>query len=225
MQICHSCGEKIEAGAEACGKCGAPVRKKHLPVIIICSLLGASAAGLGIFGIVTLINKNKPHDTGVEFKDAESFYDENAVIRSVDPAKRDRDNLSEKEALSELASRGFAGLPVTTSYSIDGTLIEELEISEDSSEKHPIYETYYISSNDEVWNITLIGGSITASPVTYNFEHEDEVPLLISEAEEIVSYDSSTNSFFRTIPKEDVLKVKRVARIDADTLGSVRPEA
>lgn len=225
MQICHSCGEKIEKDAKVCGKCGAPVRKKNLPVIIICSVLGAVSLGLGIFGIVTLIKKNNTPDTGIEFQDAESYYDENAVIRSVDPAKRDKDNMSEKEVLEELASRGFAGLPVTTDYSIDGSLIEEREISEDSSEKHPIYETNYIDSNDEVWNITLIGGSITASPVTYNYEHEGEVPLLVSETEEIVSYDSSENSFIRTLPKESALRVKTVKRIDAATLESIRPEA
>ena len=44
------------------------------------------------------------------------------------------------------------------------------------------------------------------------------------ESEELISYDFTTNSFYRIIPKDNVLEVRVVDRVDAETLESLTVE-
>ena len=44
---------------------------------------------------------------------------------------------------------------------------------------------------------------------------------MVSETEEIASYDSTTNSIYLSIPHEDALDVRIVERIDASTIESL----
>ena len=63
-----------------------------------------------------------------------------------------------------------------------------------------------------------------ANPVTYNFESENEVQLVLSEDEKINGYDNYTGKFYETIPDENALIVKVVEAIDKETLDRLTAE-
>ena len=58
-----------------------------------------------------------------------------------------------------------------------------------SKEKHPIYQTYYTSVNNEVWTIIVINGSFIANPVSYNAQSERGAQLIVAESIVITGYD------------------------------------
>ena len=160
----------------------------------------------------------------IEYPDVEQYFKDNSSIVSVSSVKDSTTLLSESEAKQLLLSRGFTDYPVTTEYTIEGNIIEAFEISDTSTDKHPIYSTYYINSNNEVWVINVVEGTITASPLSYNLTYKDKTPIIVSESNEIVSYDSSSNQFYKTIPNETTMNVRCVDRIDADTLDKLTVE-
>ena len=49
----------------------------------------------------------------------------------------------------------------------------------------------YTSGSDVLWIIYMINGKIFAWSALYNFESEREVPLIVSETDIIISYDST----------------------------------
>ena len=87
-----------------------------------------------------------------------------------------------------------------------------------------MYQTYYISSNEEVWTIFVINGKIFANPVSYNLQSGLPAPLLISETKELTSYDYQDNLFLELIPDESVAIIKTVETINAETLDKLTIE-
>ena len=63
-----------------------------------------------------------------------------------------------------------------------------------------------------------------ANPVTYNLQSKLDAQVIISENESVVSYDSTTNMFYETIPDKSALIVKRLKQIDAESLGKLNNE-
>lgn len=163
-------------------------------------------------------------ELSVDYPDIESYFEERSEIKAVTPVSDSTDTLSEEEVTKLLASRGFTGCEITTSLSITGSYGDPTVISDSSSTKHPMYETYYKSSSDVWWTIFIVDESITATPTAYNLDHLDNPPITISETNEIVSYDISTNSFYRTIPNGSVMDVRIVEKIDTSTLDSMTAE-
>lgn len=154
----------------------------------------------------------------VEHSDADEYYKNNSDILSVEKASESNTVLTESEACKYLAERGFSNCPITTTYLITGKYIETLEVSEFSSEKHPIYEMVYTTLNGEIWSITIVNNTITAFPINYNSQHNKNIQVMLSETEYMTSYDSVKDKFYKTIPHNDVLLLKMISRIDADTL-------
>lgn len=204
-------------------------KTKNSPTIIsLFIVFGLLLIGCGIFFIFKLSdNKSKvtdysiPSDYSYEVPDIEEYFNENSMVLEVIPVSKSDDTLTEKDAIEIIKDRGFTDYEITTSYSIDGAYYDELEVSSTSSDLHPIYQTYYMTEKNGLWVISVIDGEITASPSYYNIEHSDKTPILASESKEIISYDSSTNSFYRTIPNDNVLDVRVVDIIDAKTLESI----
>lgn len=159
-----------------------------------------------------------------ESLDVQKYFEERAEVISVTPVKDSKNTLSEKDVVNELRERGFSDCSITTCYSVDGSFIEAAEVSSGSSDTHPIYDIYYVTSKNELWVITVIDGMFFAYPSSYNLEHLDKVPVEFSETKEIASYDGSTNSIYLTIPKETVLDVRVIDKIDAKTLESINLE-
>ena len=193
-------------------------KNKWVIFLIICSVIALLLVGASFYFKFFKNNAGAPQ---IKTPDVKKYFEENAEVISVTPVKKAKNTLSEKSLYEELKRRGFDKFPVTTNYSMDGAFKSKQEISSASEDKHPIYETYYRTSRNMLWSITIIDGNITAYPSSYNIEHSDKVPCIVSETEEIVSYDSSTNSFYTTKPKKSVLNVRVVGRIDARTLETI----
>lgn len=175
------------------------------------ALLGVAAI-LCVVGIVASTADDKDY-----------FHENSQVIKAID-VNESEDTLTEAEAFSTFRERGFKDYPITTEYSADGNFNDAAEISSSSSERHPMYQTYYVSNSDEFWIVSLIGGDIVANPVSYNMQTASETQLIISESEIITSYDSSTNTYYRTVPNDSALLVRVVDKIDADTLDTLTME-
>lgn len=157
--------------------------------------------------------------------EADDYYWDNAKeVISVMDVNESENVPTEAEVTEILKERGFVDYPITCKYAMDGTYNGEDETTEGSIEKHPMYETYYISAVGEVWTVFVVNGQIIVNPASFNLESELESQLLISESERIISYDDESNKFYETIPKKSAVIVKTVERIDAKTLDRLTIE-
>ena len=196
--------------------------KKKTPLILILVIVGIVLLGGGIFAAIKLAGSKQ--EFRVEDRDVKKYFEERAEIISVTPVKKSKYTLSEKDVVEEFEARGFTQYPVTTGYSYDGKYSDPVKISGSSTAKHPIYETYYVTSKNEIWVITALDGMILATPSSYNINNAGKVPVLVSESQEIASYDSTTNNIYLTKPKPEAVTVKVIDRIDAKAIESLSLE-
>ena len=172
-----------------------------------------------------LINKitdvKEDEEYTVEMVDAKEYFSNNGEIVSEMNVSDAEDVETEADVYNCLRNRGFIEYSVTKEYSMDGNYEDTTDINADSIEQHPMYNTFYCSTAGEFWTITSINGQITANPVSYNFQSELEVPVLISDSEVIISYDNTTNKFYETILSETALKLIVVDQVDAATLDNL----
>ena len=201
--------------------------KKKIIIILVAILL---VLGIGVTVFILILNKDNDtsddeiKNLGIEPVDAEAFYKENGEIISKTKATDSKNVTSEKETIEILTERGFTEYSITTNFSMDGSYVDEKEIEGSSSEAHPMYTTYYVSSGGDLWTIELINGCITAYPVSYNENSDLKVPTMICEDDTTVSYDSVTNTFFETIPSESSVIIKKIDKIDRDSLDKLTKE-
>lgn len=160
----------------------------------------------------------------IEHPNADEYYEKNAQVISRIDVNKSTSVETEAQVIENIESRGFTDYPITYEYLKNGDYNGENYASLESNETHPIYQTYYISSRDELWTIFEINGAIMANPVSYNLQAERTVQLLVSESETVMSYDSETCMFYETIPSEEELNVKIVDRIDSTTLDKLTIE-
>ena len=151
----------------------------------------------------------------------DSYFKQSAEIISVRKATDSKNILTEKEVSEVLSERGFNIEGLITNCTINGEYLEDTEIDSNSDEKHPLYKMVYGSENELLWTIYITDGTISAYPVSYNMVSEREAPLLITETDTVVSYDYTSNQFFETIPKESVVIIKKVDKIDKKTLDTI----
>ena len=173
--------------------------------------------------IYKLPEKNKPTQPENP-SEADKYYFNNSEVLQVIDAEKSKDLLTEKEAKMILEERGFGDYPITYNQSIDGAYCTETDIDEGSTEKHPMYQTYYKSEKGEAWVVYIINGAIFANPVSFNLQSDFVAQLLIAESETLTSYDDKANKFYVTIPYENAIIVKTADKIDADTLDSLTIE-
>lgn len=148
----------------------------------------------------------------------DSFFEKNSTVISKISVNDSSDISTESEAYLNFTQRGFTEYEITTNYDISGEYYETKVVSGSSDEPHPYYETFYISSNDEIWVIMEVNGAVIANPLSYNEQSDKGAQLLLSESETIMSYDNDSNLFYETIPNESAVIVKTVENITADTL-------
>lgn len=153
--------------------------------------------------------------------DADEYFQNNSTIISELYIIDSKEVHTEAETYKNLTDRGFGENPITTEYAMDGEYHNPIEISNTSSSKHPVYETYYISTNGDIWMLYEINGVLIANPLSYNDQSGLNVLVMISESNTITSYDSTTNKFYETILNKSELIVKTVNRIDAETLDNL----
>lgn len=156
--------------------------------------------------------------------DADEYFSENSTVVSKTNAKDSYNVLTEAEVFKSLTNRGFSQYPITTEYSMDGEYSTATAISDTSSTKHPMYQTYYITPDGDVWTIFSINGEIFANPTSYNTQSTLGVRVLVSESDTITSYDSTTNRFYESVPKDTALFVMIADDIDSETLDKLTTE-
>ena len=96
-----------------------------------------------------------------ESPDAEAYFEQNSQIIEKMNVNDSKDVLTEAEVIGLLEERGFKDYPITTEYSMDGKYHDEAVVSNSSDIKHPIYETYYVSSRNDYWIISVIEDDIS----------------------------------------------------------------
>lgn len=173
----------------------------------------------GSIGIYNPPGDAMPENYKNEKPDADAYFAENATVISAENAS----GLGSTEAATykNLSERGFVQNPITTQYSMDGTYMQEKEISSAVQDRHPTYQTYYQTQSGDFWSVYEINGAVFANPVFYNLDNDTGIQLLISETDTLTSYDSTKNKFYVTKPNEDVVTLKTVAKIDAATLETL----
>ena len=220
---------------------------KLILIILLLSLLAAAGVGVLVyFGIVdvpvvaelmeTVGIKEAPVDEAgndfnedeitlenylEEYPDVEGYFQENSQIKNKVEVKNSKDTMTEKQVVEFLQERGFTAYPITTEYDMEGNYSNAVEVSNSSTEKHPIYQTYYRSLTDEIWSIMVIDGDIVASPLSYNMQSSSGVQLVLAESDEVTSYDSQANIYYKTVPDETIMNVKVVPQIDSATLDKL----
>lgn len=130
--------------------------------------------------------------------------------------------LTEAGVSELLQSRGFVDYPVVYGSLSTGEDVDERTISSDSTDTHPVYQTFYFSEkNEELWTLYVINGDIFVYPVSFNLESDLGAELLVSESGTITCYYADTDSFYVTVPYQTAAIVLTVGEINADTLDSL----
>lgn len=164
----------------------------------------------------------EPSSTPVQpMTEKERYYAERGTLVKVIDADKSETVPTEQEATNILEERGFNDFPINYLYDISGNYKNITEISGSNTTSRPMYQTYYISANDEAWAIYVINGDVIAKPLTYNMHSPHEVELLVSESKVIPSYDGETNKFYVWTPGESTAILKTIGRIDAQTLDGI----
>ena len=197
--------------------------KKKIIITLISSLL---IIGISATLFFAFYNKRKEDIVDIEPMNAEEYYKENGEIVSIIKVTESKDIPSEKEACDSFVEREFTEYPITTEFLMNGDYIDKVEIDPTSSDRHPIYVTYYLSSNGYIWTIESINGMVTAYPVSYNEELGSDVPVIIVEDESktVFSYDCLENVFYETIPNDTSVTIKRVDKINKEMLDKLDKE-
>ena len=155
----------------------------------------------------------------------EEYYSDNSEeIVSVEAAAETSKVYSEKEAIKLLAERGFSDFPLTYDYDMNGTYMDEKEASAESDEKHPMYQTYFVSEDGSIWTVFIVGKSIIANPASYNLESDIDAQVLVSETNTLKSYTEMGNKFYETVPKESAVILKVVDQITSKKLNDLNYE-
>ena len=167
-------------------------------------------------------NNNQP--TYIEPIDIDKYFEERAEVISVLSVKDSENVLTLENVIEELESRGFTNVEVTPVFTMNGGYLDENEASEQGGGQYPMYTAQYVTPNGEFWTISVINNQFTANPVSYQLQSDATVSILISEEENIISYDSIGNRFFIIKPYEDSVTIKIVDRIDSATLDALTAE-
>lgn len=205
-------------------KCGRRNKFILLAILIAVLVVGAIIVLFFAFFNVTSDNKSRDVNTQIEYIDADTYFEQNAEIVSKYNAKDSKNVTTESETYKILLERGFDDYPITATYNMEGEYITSEVTDVESSEKHPMYSTYYATELGEIWIINVVDGSITASPVMYNQNAKNTVETLIVEDDTMISYDGPLNKYYEIIPFESFAILKKVEKIDSDTLENLSTE-
>ncbi len=160
----------------------------------------------------------------VPFPDADEYYEQYAKVLDDYSAEDSDDVQSEEEVYEFLDEKGLAMNPIITNYSMEGAYFSDMEISSYSSTLHPMYTTEYLNEEGEYWTISIVNGQIMAHPFSYNIQSDREAPVVIAEKDSLMSYDSTLNKFYETVPYESEMIIIEVDEINADTLEELTVE-
>lgn len=175
----------------------------------------------------SLKSKTKSGDNSsyeAEPVNAVEFLKTKGKVTSVVDVKTADSVYSESSVINDLQSRGFDSYPINSEYSMDGEYYDSAEVSSESDDRHPMYETYYLSPDNNLWIIYAVNDAVFAMPVDYNLDHQDNAPFVVTESNEIVSYDSYTNKFYTLLPNADTFRIIKADKIDTEILNKLTAE-
>lgn len=232
---CKNCGSNIKENAKFCGKCGCKVlskqTKKKSPaifVVILIFLIGISLAAVFFLWNNYLENIWIVETESMEMPDnpteTDDYFWDNATVIDVVTVKDSQDVLTESEVSLLLQERGFTNYPITYKYTIDGEYEGETEIQSDSNEKHPMYQTFYMSDNGDIWTIFVVNGSVIANPVSLNSTLDIDVQVLYADSNQLTSYAEEGNKFYITVPFDETIILKEIDTVDATELNKISDE-
>lgn len=236
-KFCGKCGSRLNEQGK-CPNCDRRIDKKMTkkgverkitPAIkwgVIVAILIAVIA-IGAIIVVSLVNNRSNNDGNSDIPtiDANDYFDNNSTIVSIVKVEDSDQIRSEAAVYKDFSARGFSKHSITTEYSLTGEYYEAFVISETSTAKHPMYQTYYVTENGDYWSIFEINGAVMASPLSYNLGLGENIQIVVSETDTVTSYDSVTNQFFITEPKDTVMVVIKVNKIDSTALENFEWDA
>ena len=177
---------------------------------------------------VELVPPKEDSETGLPMPEdpteADEYYWSNSIVIDVINVSESSEVLTEAEAVALLRAKGFTDYPVVYYYSMDGEFCGETEASPNSSDYHPMYQTYYLSDSGDGWSIFIENGKVFANPVSFNLESDLSAQVLFSESNTLTSYDSESDKFYVTIPYASTVILKMVETTDAETLDKLTME-
>lgn len=196
--------------------------------VVLIWLGGIVILGLIMFiGMKNSIDRKISEELANEKKndriDVEEYYRQNGKLLDKCRVNESDDVQNEIQAIEAFKVRGFAEFPIYSDYLMNGEYTGEIEVS-GTNEKHPSYQTSYVSSSGELWTIIMMNGSIIANPVSYNMNSNLGVQTVIAESDIIMGYDSETNMFYKIRINKSELIVKVIEKIDAQTLDKLTEE-
>ena len=231
-KFCGKCGSKLNEQGK-CPSCNNKNNKiaiekdtkRKIPPVIKWSLIVAvliSVIAIGVIIVISLVNNhgNNNDNSDIPTIDANDYFESNSTVLSTVKVEDSDKIRSEADVYKDFSARGFSKYPITTEYSLTGEYYDAIVISETSTTKHPMYQTYYVTENGDYWSIFEINGAVMASPFSYNLESGGAIQIVVSETDSVTSYDSATNQFFITEPKDTVMIVIKVNKIDSTALDN-----
>lgn len=175
--------------------------------------------------IVTFLYRTRDFLSGQMVEsDLEGYDSSHCRLLDIIPAEESGAVQTEAEAHSAMEDLGLGICPLTYQYDMNGDYVGENEAEENSSAEHPMYQTLYLSKNEELWNVYMINGDVAAYPVSFNLESDLDAELILSASETITCYSEETNEFYDTIPYSSETIVEVVEKIDAETLDQLTVE-
>lgn len=148
-----------------------------------------------------------------------AYYESFGEVTGKTPAKKAKGLIAEAEALAMLQERGFDQYAVTCPFALEGDGQWNREASEDCDDKHPTYETTYLTEDFTLWHVYLNGDSLLATSPAIDARAGTSV--IYSEKERVLSYDTNTDSFYEVAPNASSQELRVVERIDAELLEAV----
>lgn len=176
----------------------------------------------GSIGIYNPPTGDMPEEYEPPMVDADEYFGDNSQVVQIIPAGSA--GRTEAQAYKNLTDRGFTEQPITTEYSMTGDYSDAKEISKSGMAKHPMYTTYFVAENGDIWVVYEINGKVFADPISFNFNSGSSARVVLSESDTLTSYDGASNQFYVTKPYSSVMRIKVVGKINADTLNTLSRE-
>ena len=126
--------------------------------------------------------------------------------------------LSEYDVGKNMDDRGFRDYEIMSQYNMEGSFSQEEEIGSSSYESHPVYYLDYIDESNRQWRIYNTNGAVSAYLISYRVENPDKPPVILSESDSLMGYDSHTNTYYEYKPNSDTANVIKISKITAEAL-------
>ncbi len=163
-------------------------------------------------------------------ENVKDYYEQTSNVVKVFDAAEATNVLTEAEVTAQLEERGFNKFPITYEFDMDGNEIEneddedEMEANAESQGKHPMYQTIYQTGNGMIWTIYVVNGAVAALPVSYNWESGKTAEVIVSESDQLITYDPDENRYFVTEPLNSAVLLIKVPKVDAETIEKLTAE-